>query len=295
MNNFFSICKGVLVLLLMLINTLMCTIPLIPLVLFKLLSPTKTMRMFMLKRLEWLAYFWQRINTIITDINPIQWDLRNLELLEQNKTYLLLANHQSWVDIFAVMRTVQFRTTFTRFFMKNQLTWLPILGQAFMAVEFIPMKRYSKAYLAKHPEKRGTDIEETRRKCEMIRQNPSTIINFPEGTRLTAEKYAKQSPPYRHLLQPKTGGVAFTLNAMSDQVDTILDFTIAYPDGVVSFWEFVCGKLSRVIVEIRTIPNPPEFMTGNYQEDPEFREFANDWLNNLWREKDARMEQLLQE
>lgn len=294
MQNIWGICKGVGISVLMLINIFIWTVPLIIFSILKLLSPTAGMRMFMLKRLEWVAYGWQSWNFAIISVNKIHWDLRNLELLQPDKTYLLLANHQSWVDIFAIMKAVQYRTTFTRFFIKNQLTWLPILGQAFMAVEFIPMKRYTKAYLEKHPEKRGTDIEETRRKCEMIRRNPSTIINFPEGTRFDAKKYAQQQPPYQHLLQPKTGGVAFTLNAMSDQVDTILDITIAYPDGVVSFWEFLCGKLKHVIVDIRTIPNPPEFLNGNYQEDPEFREFANQWLNGIWQEKDQKIAELLQ-
>lgn len=287
--------KGVFLAVFMLLNVFVWTVPLIIFSFIRLLAPTARFRMFMLKRLEWVAYGWLKCNFILLSILRTQWDLKNLQLLQPDKTYLTIANHQSWVDIFAVMKAIQFRTTFSRFFMKSELTWIPILGQAFMAVEFIPMKRYSKAYLAKHPEKKGTDIAETRQKCEMIRKNPSTIVNFPEGTRLTPEKYAKQNPPYKNLLNPKTGGVAFTLHALDDQVDEILDFTIAYPNGAVSFWHFLCDRLDKVIVDIQVRPNPVEFRTGNYQEDLNFREFANNWLNKIWFEKDQHIDTLIRE
>lgn len=57
------------------------------------------------------------------------------------------------------------------------------------------MKRYSRAYLLRHPERRGKDVETTRRSCEKFRRHPTTIVNFVEGSRFTQEKHQK---PIRH-------------------------------------------------------------------------------------------------
>jgi hypothetical protein len=44
------------------------------------------------------------------------------------------------------------------------------------------MKRYSKAYLEKHPEKKGKDLETTRKACAKFSRIPVAIFNFLEGT-----------------------------------------------------------------------------------------------------------------
>ena len=60
----------------------------------------------------------------------------------------------------------------------------------------------------KYPEKKGKDIEATRKSCERYKDEPITLINFIEGTRFTPEKHAVQRSPYQHLLKPKAGGLA---------------------------------------------------------------------------------------
>lgn len=56
------------------------------------------------------------------------------------------------------------------------------------------MKRYSRAYLLRHPERRGKDVETTRRSCEKFRLHPTTIVNFVEGSRFTQENISKPTP-----------------------------------------------------------------------------------------------------
>ncbi|GAM54938.1 1-acyl-sn-glycerol-3-phosphate acyltransferase [Vibrio ishigakensis] len=70
------------------------------------------------------------------------------------------------------------------------------------------MRRYSREYLIRHPEKRGKDLETTRRSCEKFRHMPTTVVNYVEGTRYRANK--SKSGSYKHLLQPKSGGIAYT-------------------------------------------------------------------------------------
>jgi hypothetical protein len=91
------------------------------------------------------------------------------------------------------------------------------------------MKRYSKAYLEKHPEKKGKDLETTRKTCASSQQ-PGGIFNFVEGTRFTEGKHAQQQSPF-HLLKPKAGGIAFVLDAMGEQLKSIVNVTIHYPAG----------------------------------------------------------------
>lgn len=59
------------------------------------------------------------------------------------------------------------------------------------------MKRYSRAYLLRHPERRGKDVETTRRSCEKFRLHPTTIVNFVEGSRFTQENISKRTPLFK--------------------------------------------------------------------------------------------------
>jgi hypothetical protein len=69
--------------------------------------------------------------------------------------------------------------------------------------------------------------------------------------------------------------------------------TIVYPDGIPTFWEFMCGKVRRIIVRMRTIEVPQELMQGDYEGDPAFREAMHRWVQQLWLEKDRQIQALL--
>lgn len=103
-----------------------------------------------------------------------------------------------------------------------------MIGLAWWALGFPFMKRYSKAYLEKHPEKKGKDLETTRKTCAKFRDNPVGIFNFAEGTRFTPGKHAQQQSPFRYLLKPKAGGIAFVLDAMGEQLKSLINVTIHY-------------------------------------------------------------------
>src|SRR4029078_7552465 len=102
--------------------------------------------------------------------------------------------------------------------------------------------------LERHPEKRGKDLETTRRAAQRYRHIPVAILNFVEGTRFTREKQADQESPYSHLLRPRIGGIAFILASLGDQLDGVFDMTVAYPDSDVSMWGFVNGAVPAVVV-----------------------------------------------
>jgi 1-acyl-sn-glycerol-3-phosphate acyltransferase len=154
------------------------------------------------------------------------------------------------------------------------------------------MKRYTKKFLEKNPNLKGKDIEITRKACQKFKTVPVSVMNFVEGTRFTPQKHSRQKSPYTHLLKTKAGGIAFVLAAMGEHLNTILDVTIAYPGKPGSFWDFLCGKIREVRVEVRPMPieTPP---MGNYILDDAFRTRFQNWLNRLWKEKDERIDAML--
>ena len=205
----------------------------------------------------------------------------------------MVPNHESWVDIPVLQRIFLGRIPFLRFFLKQQLIWVPVLGAAWWALDFPFMKRHAKEFLEKNPEKRGEDLETTRRACEKFRDLPVSILNFAEGTRFTEEKRAKSGSAFRHLLPPKTGGVAFTATAMGPVLRSLLDVTIVYPAGRPTFWELISRGVPEIVVRAREIPIPPDWFTGDYQGDAAFRERVQADVRRLWEAKDAEIESLL--
>ena len=120
------------------------------------------------------------------------------------------------------------------------------------------------------------------------------MFNFLEGTRFEPQKHAAQQSPYRHLLKPKTGGVAFVLDAMGEQLSALVNVTLHYPEGNPSFWSLLSGELPRVVVRVRTQAIPEALLGGDYDQDPEHRQRAQAWVSALWAEKDAELDTLHQ-
>ncbi|KIQ32350.1 MULTISPECIES: acyltransferase [Pseudomonas syringae group] len=275
---------------LLLINTLVLIGPLLVFALLKLLFRGR-MRDRCSHAVMWIAETWAEIDKLIfAACVPTQWDIRGDEGLRNDTSYLVISNHQSWVDIPALIQALNRRTPFFKFFLKKELIWVPLLGLAWWGLDYPFMKRYTKAFLAKNPELKGKDLEITRAACELFKRQPVTIVNYLEGTRFTPAKHAAQTSPYTGLLKPKAGGVAFVLAAMGEQLDAILDVTVVYPGSAIpGFWDMLCGRVPKVIVDIRTRPMDPALWQGDYENDPVFREKIQGWVNQLWIEKDARI------
>jgi 1-acyl-sn-glycerol-3-phosphate acyltransferase len=155
------------------------------------------------------------------------------------------------------------------------------------------MRRHGKEALRKNPDARRQDEEATRRACAKFALVPTSVMNFPEGTRFSEAKRKGQSSPYAHLLKPKAGALALTLNAMGAQFNAMIDATIVYPDGIPTFWDFLCGRVPRVVVRVRQLPIPADFPTSNYAADSAFRRRFHDWLGQVWQEKDRQIAEVL--
>ncbi|HEU4591850.1 MAG TPA: acyltransferase [Steroidobacteraceae bacterium] len=270
------------------LNTLLHVLVLLMVALVKALIRTRTVRRVCDRVLVGIAESWIAVNTtMIRGMTRLRIVVESSATLSETGHYLVLANHQSWVDIPVLQAVFNRRIPLLRFFLKSQLIWVPLLGLAWWALDFPFMKRYSRKQLAKHPELAGRDTETTRRACEKFRGIPISVLNFVEGTRLTTLKHDRQQSPYRHLLRPKAGGVAFVLEAMGDALHSVLDVTIAYPHGRPTFVDLFADRIPEVRVHVRQREIPAELLRGDYQNDPAARVRAQAWINRLWVEKDS--------
>ncbi|RDV24007.1 acyltransferase [Alteromonas aestuariivivens] len=272
------------------LNTLFWCVPILVLSLFKLI-PLPVWQRFISYLLDSCATAWISINNINQKVTGnTRWQIHGLEGLTRDDWYLVIANHQSWVDILVLQRVFNRRIPFLKFFLKKELIWVPFLGLAWWALDFPFMRRYSKAFLAKNPHLKGKDLETTRQACEKFKFKPVSIMNFVEGTRFTQVKHRQQQSPFSHLLMPRAGGIAFVLSAMGDQLHKLIDVTIDYPSGIPTFWDFVSGKVKSIRVNVAVTPIRELIQDGwfseSYFDSPEQRRQFQTWLNQRWTQKD---------
>ena len=283
-----------LIALLLAANTVLHVVPLLVVAVVKALLPIELLRAASSRWLTGIAESWIGVNGWMLDrFSRTRVHVEEDAELEPDGHYLVLANHQSWVDIVVLQRVFNRRIPLMRFFLKRQLIWVPLLGVAWWALDFPFMARHTREQIQRRPELAGRDIEATRRACEKFRAIPVAIMNFVEGTRFTPAKHERQGSPYRHLLKPRAGGVAFVLDAMGDGLHAILDVTIAYPGGRPSLVDLIANRVPEVRVQVRQRAIPVELAGGDYQSDADFRARFQQWINGVWLEKDADMERLL--
>ena len=293
MKAFIKTLRGLTSLFVYFCNTIFWCTLLFALAVLKFLIPLTSFRLWCSRTLSTLATGWVGANTVNQRLfSKTTLDVQGLQDLSLKNKYLVLANHQSWVDILVLQRIFHRKIPFLKFFLKKELIWFPVLGQAWWALDFPFMKRYSKQFLKKKPHLKGKDLEITRKACEKFKTFPISIMNFVEGTRFTAEKHKKQQSPYQNLLKSKAGGVGYVLTSMGEQLNAILDVTIVYPEGIKNFWAFVCGDIHEIKVRVRQLPVTADLL-GDYTTDRSFRARFHTWLNDLWKEKDQSIQDML--
>ncbi|XKF16808.1 1-acyl-sn-glycerol-3-phosphate acyltransferase [Halomonas sp. BLK-85] len=280
--------KGVTSLLMICVITLVLGIPLVCLSLLKLLAPTQKARSLILQgmnriTLTWIDanLWWMRhwLKTPLTEEVPDQ--------LGDGQWWLIISNHRSWIDIFVLFMALHRRISMPRFFVKRALLWIPVIGQAFWALEFPVMRRYSREQMAKNPKLADIDRRATQRMCERAKDFPISIVIYAEGTRFTPSKREQQQSPYRHLLRPKAGGIAQVLTLMGDQLSGILDVTVSYANPSPTFWGFLCGTEQAITLTVRRLEVPKWMLDTQYHAQPQDKERFHQWINALWQEKDA--------
>ena len=285
--------RGMLSLCIYFLNTVFWSIPILLIAGIKLLVPADAWRRLCTRVLNRFAGGWVGINKASQRLlTRTRVDVSGMPDLPADQWYLVVANHQSWVDILVLQSIFHRRIPFLKFFLKKELFWFPVLGLCWWALDFPFIRRYSPKFLAQHPHLKGKDIETTRKACEKFTALPVSVMNFVEGTRFTKEKHTAQKSPYANLLRPRAAGIALVISGLGEKLHRIIDVTIAYPDGAKGFWSFACGEIGEIKVHIESLP-VTDNLIGDYAVDRKFRARFHRWLNQLWLEKDQRMNRML--
>ncbi len=276
--------------------TIICSVPIIVAGLIKLLVPIPAVWRSISVFCNFMMYCWCEGLALLLHLNPwLKWDVQGLEGLNKKNWYLLISNHNSWADIVVLCVLFRKHIPMNKYFLKQQLAWVPFIGLACWALDMPFMRRYSRSYLIRHPERRGKDVETTRRSCEKFRAHPTTIVNFVEGSRFTEEKKRETRSPYHNLLPPKAAGIAMALNVLGSQFDKLLNVTLCYPDNHTRpFYDMLSGRLTRIVVRINLVPIGEE-LHGDYVNDKNFKRGFQRWLNGLWEEKDRQLTDIMRD
>lgn len=97
-------------------------------------------------------------------------ELEGVENLASRDPQIVVANHQSWFDVFALAATLPVRY---RFVAKQELARIPVFGPAWQALGHVSIDR----------DDLGSAIEALDEAAEGIRREAVTVVMFPEGTR----------------------------------------------------------------------------------------------------------------
>lgn len=275
------------------VNTVFWFIPIFGLSFLKLI-PFKPWQTFVSYILDGCASNWISINNLNQNmLSNTQWDVQGINNLNPQEWYLVIANHRSWVDILVLQRIFNRKIPFLKFFLKQELIWVPFLGLAWWALDFPFMRRFSRKFLEKHPEMRGKDLEATQEACRKFKFKPVSVMNFVEGTRITEQKHKKQQSEFTNLLKPKAGGMAFVLEAMQENLNLLLDVTIYYPDGTPSYWDFICGTVKKIQVRVETLSiaelREQGIIAQDYFNNEQQKQHFQHWLNQRWHQKDQQL------
>lgn len=282
--------KGAIAFICVVINTLFWCVFLLTIAILKFI-PLEQWKRLCTKLIINIGECWIFCNGIWIKLlhNP-KWNVEGFESLDKSNWYLSVANHQSWADIFVLQAITNRKIPMLKFFMKHILIWVPVIGLAWWALDMPFLKRFTKEEIEKNPELRGKDIKAMEESFGRYSRYPVSIFSFAEGTRFNEEKKIDQGSKFNNLLDPKSGGIGLTLTTMP-YIKLLLDFTIFYEGSRRSFWDFLCGRMSKVTVKVKEIEIPQDLLGKNYEEDSNFRLELKSWIENIWSEKDKYIEE----
>ena len=209
------------------------------------------------------------------------------EPLSRDRWYMVVSNHQTWTDIILLQSVLRPALPPLKFFTKRELIWLPMAGLAMKLLGFPYVRRARQSREGNSPEAAGKDRDAINAACVVFRNHPTAVLSFLEGTRFTPAKRDARNSRFQHLLNPKIGGLSAVLDGLADELDTLIDVTIHYPDEPPGFWEFLQGKCSRAWMRVDVHRLSDDVRHPNPAEQ---RAEVTEFIEALWREKDVRLE-----
>jgi 1-acyl-sn-glycerol-3-phosphate acyltransferase len=118
-------------------------------------------------RCERIGRFWSRN---VLRLSGVRVQLHAPDRARWPNRAVIVANHQSWFDVFALAATLPVAY---RFVAKEELSRIPVFGTAWQACGHVSIPRKD----------RSRAIRSLKRASDQVREGKSAVILFPEGTR----------------------------------------------------------------------------------------------------------------
>ena len=127
------------------------------------------------KYTSYLSRLWAKIILLLSIVN---YNVEGLDKLILGKKYIIISNHQSFLDILVTFSLLPLNISF---FTKKELFYIPIFGWALLAAGMVPVDRYNK-------EKSKKSVDSA---LKYLKKTNLSILNYPEGTRTDFDNLGK--------------------------------------------------------------------------------------------------------
>ncbi len=251
--------------------------------LVRLITPFRGARKSLTGAMDGAVTFWVTINSWLLRVFGVTYIEMNVEgeLKDRSNWWVITSNHQSWSDVVIIQVSLLRLAPTIKFFTKRELIWVPFIGLAMWLLRFPYVRRFSREAARKDRSLYDKNRLTMERAAQQFLERPVSVLTFVEGTRFSQDKQRAQKSPFKHLLVPRTGGLAFALETLESELTQIVDLTIYYEDAVPGFWEFFCGACPNVKLDVRPIE-----LTG------EWRTNLKEMVLQLWEQKDRRISEV---
>ena len=182
------------------------------------------------------------------------------------QTPIIICNHQSWFDIPLVQHVITSNGPITKFLIKREIVWVPIIGWICLVLNFPRLKR------GKNKDRGKSDFSVIQKASKTHGNGSGALLIFPEGSRYSETKKVNQKAPYKHLLIPKLGGLKMIKQHVKLGT-SIIDITIDYHQKNVNIWNCLHANPRKITITLEHF---------NLDEISDI----DTWLQNRWLEKD---------
>lgn len=179
---------------------------------------------------------------------------------------VVICNHRSWFDIPLVQEVITSNGPITKFLVKREIAWVPIIGWICLALDFPMLRRSKKNGGREH------DYSIIHKASKTHGDESGALLVFPEGSRFSELKKTKQASPYNHLLKPRVGGLKI-IKQHAAAGTSLVDVTINYHQKNVRIWNCLHGDPRKITI------------TLEHYKLAEIDDLET-WLNDRWLEKD---------